>query len=138
MKRPRALLAEDHSTVAEQLRTVLEQDCEIVGIVGDGHALLEAARTLRPDVIVADITMPGIDGIEAAAKIVQLQPHIRVVIITVHNDPALVQRAISAGASGYVLKLSAGEDLPLAIQAVLRGELFISPQARRQFLAGKA
>lgn len=134
MRRPRVLLAEDHPAVAERLRAVLEQDCEVVGVVNNGQALLDAVKTLRPDVVVTDITMPEVDGITATERITQSMPEVRIVMVTVHNDPVLVQQAFKAGAKGYVLKITAGEDLPAAVKAVVAGELFVSPQARNGYM----
>jgi DNA-binding NarL/FixJ family response regulator len=122
MKRVRVLLADDHPAVAEQLRGVLETDFEVVGTVGDGEALLTAAATLRPDVIVADIAMPVLDGLAAARQILRRDPDARIVFVTVHDDPALVRQAFALGALGYVLKVRAGEELLPAVRAALRGE----------------
>jgi DNA-binding NarL/FixJ family response regulator len=122
MKRARVLLADDHDAVAEQLRAVLETEFEVVGTVGDGEALLAAAAALRPDVIVADIAMPILDGIAAARQLLRRDPDARLVFVTVHDDPALVRQAFALGALGYVLKVRAGEELLPAVRAALRGE----------------
>jgi DNA-binding NarL/FixJ family response regulator len=121
-KRARVLVADDHITVAEQLRDILELEFEVVAVVGDGQALLAATQTVRPDVIVTDITMPGLDGIAAARELLRRDPGVRMVFVTVHNDPAIVKQCLAAGALGYVLKLAAGEELVPAVQAALRGE----------------
>jgi DNA-binding NarL/FixJ family response regulator len=126
MKRVRVLLAEDHAGVAEQLRGVLELEFEVVAIVGDGPGLVAAAEALRPDVIVTDIAMPGLDGIAAARAIRRADPGARIVFVTVHNDPALVRRGLAAGALGYVLKLAAGDDLLPAVHAVAQGQRYVS------------
>jgi DNA-binding NarL/FixJ family response regulator len=126
MKRARIVLADDHPAVAEQLRGVLEPEFEVVAVVGDGHALLAAAEKLRPDVIVTDIAMPGLNGIAATRELLRRDPGARVVFITVHNNPVLVRQALAAGALGYVLKLAAGEELVPAVHAALRGERHVA------------
>jgi DNA-binding NarL/FixJ family response regulator len=127
MNRARVLLADDHAAVAEQLRGVLEPEFEIVATVGDGRALVEAAEALRPDVIVADIAMPVLDGIAAARAIRRQRPDARIVLVTIHGEAELVQQGLAAGALGYVLKLSAGEELVAAVRAALRGQRHVSP-----------
>ena len=125
--RARVILADDRPEIVEDLRTLLEPEFEVVGAVGDGNALVAAAETLAPDVIVTDIAMPGLNGIAAAAQIFGKNPAARIVFVTVYNDPELVQRGLATGALGYVLKLRAGDDLVPAIHAVLRGEQHLSP-----------
>ena len=129
MARPRILLAESHPGVAEQLRAILEVDggFEVVAVVTDGFAAVGAAQTLKPDVVVIDIAMPRLPGIAAAMEIVRGSPPPRVVFVTVHNEPEVVQRAFDVGASGYVMKLTAGEDLVPAVNAALRGDHYASP-----------
>jgi len=126
MKRRRVLLAEDHAAVAEQLRGVLEPEFEVVALVGDGHALLDAVEAFRPDAIVTDIAMPGVDGITTTRAILRRNPDARIVFVTVHGEPALVQQGLAAGALGYVLKLVAGDELVPAVHAALRGERHLS------------
>jgi len=120
-------LADDHPGVVEDLRAVLEPEFEVVATVGDGNALVAAAETLAPDVIVTDIAMPGLNGIAAAGEILRRNPAARVVFVTVHSDPEVVQKGLAIGALGYVLKLTAGDDLVPAIRAVLRGKRHLSP-----------
>jgi DNA-binding NarL/FixJ family response regulator len=132
MSRARVLLAEDHAAVARQLREVLEAEFEVIAVVPDGLALLRATRALRPDVVVSDIEMPGVDGIDAAVEILKQDPDARIVFVTIHDEPALVERGMSCGALGYVLKLSAGEDLLPAVRSALRGEQHVSAQAKRR------
>ena len=124
----RVLVADDHPTVAEGLRAVLESEFDVIATVGDGNALVAAATTLTPDVIVTDITMPGLDGIAAASEILRRHPRARIVFVTIHNDAELVQKGLATGALGYVLKLNAGEELVPAIHAALRGEQHVSPR----------
>jgi len=125
--RPRVLLADDHRMVAEGLKGLLAPEVELVGMVEDGLALLEAAKRLRPDVIVADISMPHLNGIEALARLKQEDERVRVVFLTMHEDVAYARRALDAGASGYVLKHSAPAELIAAIRAALDGKTYVSP-----------
>lgn len=127
MSRPRVLLADDHRLVAEGLKSLLSAKFELVGVVEDGRALLEAARKLRPDVIVADITMPHLNGIDALVQLRREDKQVRVVFITMHTEVAYARRALDAGASGYVLKHSAPAELIAAIQAALDGKTYLSP-----------
>lgn len=126
MKRARVVLVEDHESVADHLRVVLEQQFEVVAKVTDGYGMVGAAMVLNPDVIVADISMPGMDGIAAATWILKSEPAMRIVFVTVHQEPQLMQRAIEIGAMGYVLKLAAGEELIPAVDAALRGQRHVS------------
>ena len=127
MSRVRVLLADDHRIVAEGLKGLLAAECELVGMVEDGRALVEASRRLRPDVIVADITMPILNGIEAMEEIRLFDPDVRVVFLTMHREVAYARRALEAGASGYVLKHAAPEELVMAVRAAAQGSTFISP-----------
>lgn len=125
--RPRVLLADDHRMVAEGLKSLLSAEFELVGVVEDGRALVEAAQKLRPDVIVADITMPHLNGIDALVRLKHGDKHVRVVFLTMHPEVAYARRALEAGASGYVLKHSAPAELTAAIRAALEGRTYVSP-----------
>jgi DNA-binding NarL/FixJ family response regulator len=127
MNRPRVLLADDHRMVTEGLKGLLAEEYELAGIVEDGRALVAEARKLRPDVIVADISMPQLNGIDALASLKQDNPDVRVVFLTMHRDVAYARRALEAGAFGFVLKHSAPAELVLAMRAALQGRTFISP-----------
>jgi len=127
MTNPRVLRADDHRMVAEGLKGFLVEEFELVGIVEDGRALVTAARKLRPDVIVADISMPQMNGIDALAHLKRDNPAVRVVFLTMHRDAAYARRALEAGASGFVLKHSAPAELVLAVRAALQGRTFITP-----------
>lgn len=127
MKRPRILLADDHRLVAEALRSLLSAEFELVGVVEDGRALIEAAARLRPDVIVADITMPHLNGIDALVHLKRDDKQVRVVFLTMHPELAYARRALEAGASGYVLKHSAPAELLAAIRAALNDRTYVSP-----------
>ncbi|HQR46280.1 MAG TPA: response regulator transcription factor [Thermoanaerobaculia bacterium] len=132
--RPRVLLADDHRLVAEGLKSLLAPEFDLVGVVEDGRALLEAARTLRPDVVVADITMPGLSGIEALAELRRSGDRVPVVFLTMHRDVAYARRALDAGAAGFVLKHSAPAELVSAIRAALAGKTWLTPQIAGQVL----
>ncbi len=134
MTRTRVLLADDHKIVAEGLRTILEQEFELVGTVEDGRALLEAAEKLNPDVIVTDISMPLLNGIEAAQQIKKLTPKVKIVFLTMHPDVTYATRALEAGASGYVLKHAAPSELITAIKEVLNGRIYLTPMIAKGVL----
>ena len=119
MKRPRVFLADDHRILAEGVRGLLEPEFELVGIVADGRELVEAALRLRPDVIVADISMPSLNGIDAVAQIRLAGVSCSVVFLTMQRDVSYARRAMEAGASGYVLKHSAHDELVKAIKTEL-------------------
>lgn len=127
MKKPRVLLADDHRILAEGVWGLLESEFELVGIVSDGRALVEAAIRLRPDVVVADISMPLLNGIDAVAQIRQAHVSCRVVFLTMQRDVSYARRAMEAGASGYVLKHSAHGELEKAIRHALRGQTYVTP-----------
>jgi len=121
------LLADDHRGVAEALKGLLAEDFDFVGIAEDGHSLIEAAATLKPDVIVADISMPRMDGIEALTHLKKKDPNVKVVFLTMYQEPALARLALDAGAYGFVLKHSAPDELAPAITAALEGKTYLSP-----------
>ena len=122
MPQPRLLLAEDHTETAELLCALLQPEFEVIAQVHDGYSLVKAAERLSPDVIVSDISMPGLDGIVAATEILRESPATRIVFVTVHCDPIMVERSFAAGALGYVVKCAAGEELVPAVRSALRGE----------------
>jgi DNA-binding NarL/FixJ family response regulator len=125
VNRATIILADDHPHVAMQLRYLLGEAFEVVAVVDDGNALVKAAARLQPDMVVTDISMPGMDGIQAAREMRHRQPSLRIVFITVHDDVALARIAMEVG-HGYVLKASAGEELVEAVSAVLSGGRFVS------------
>jgi DNA-binding NarL/FixJ family response regulator len=126
MYRPRVLLAEDHAETAARLRKLLGVDFDVVASVEDGRALVDATERLSPDAIVADIDMPGVDGIEATTLIRHRDPDARIVLVTVHGESMLVEAGLAAGALGYVLKDTAGDELVAAVHAALGGHQFVS------------
>ena len=127
MKRWRILLADDHDIVIEGLRRVLDRpEFEIVGSVNDGRSLLHAASKMRPDIIVADVTMPLLNGIEAARQIRKSNPNVKIIFLTMHPDVTFATEALSAGGSAYVLKSSAGAELVPAIQETVNGRTYVT------------
>jgi len=134
VQRPRVLLADDHLLVAEALKSLLTPEFELVGVVEDGRALLEAVGKLRPDVIVADVTMPHLNGIDALIRLRQDGDQTPVVFLTMHRDVSFARRALDAGAAGFVLKHSAPAELVTAIRAALEGKTYLTPQVAGEVL----
>jgi DNA-binding NarL/FixJ family response regulator len=130
------LLADDQPIVLEGLRSLLEPEFEIVGAAGDGQALLAAAERTRPDIIVSDIAMPLLNGIEAARQIKRTDPNVKIVFLTMHADMVYATEALKAGGSAFVLKSSGGDELLTAIHEVLNGRTFVTAAiAKRVFQA---
>jgi DNA-binding NarL/FixJ family response regulator len=121
------LLADDHRIVAEGLKSLLTPDFELVAVVEDGLELISAAKRLQPDVIVADITMPRLSGLEALAELKKDNPDVRIVILTMHHDVAYARRAMESGAAGFVLKHAAPAELVTAIRSALDGKTYLTP-----------
>ena len=127
MKRCRLLLADDHDIVVEGLRRVLDQpDLEIAGIVNNGRSLIRAAKEIQPDVIITDITMPLLNGIDAARQIRKTNPDAKIIFLTMHPDVTFATEALAAGGVGYVLKSSAGVELLTAIRAAVQGSTYVT------------
>jgi len=129
MKRIRILLVDDHAVVRQGFRMILsaQSDLEIVGEAGNGREAVELAATLRPDVVVMDVAMPELNGIEATRRLTADNPHIRVVALSMHKDSVYVREILRAGARGYLLKDSVADDLVAAVRAVAAGEGYLSP-----------
>jgi DNA-binding NarL/FixJ family response regulator len=127
MKRPRILLADDHPLFLAALRSLLDAESEVVGAVSDGRSLVEAASRLKPEVIVLDIGLPLLNGIDAARQIKKEQPETKILFLTMHANLAYLKNALAAGASGYLLKTSAREELLGAVQDVIRNRIHVSP-----------
>lgn len=135
MKRWRLLLADDHDIVLAGLRLVLDQpDFEIVGSVTDGLALVKAAEELRPDVIIADITMPRLNGIDAVRQIRKADSAVKIVFLTMHPELGYATEALSQGHCGYVLKSSVADELPVAIRDVLDGRTYVARAIREDVM----
>jgi DNA-binding NarL/FixJ family response regulator len=125
------VLADDHAELLDGLRRLLEPQFEVVGTAQDGQAVISVAKDLKPDVLVLDISMPRVSGIEAARRLRQQDPAAKIVFLTMHQDPALVEQALDAGASGYVLKVAARTELVIALNEVLAGRSFVSSRLRQ-------
>lgn len=134
MKKPRVLMADDHSLILAGLRKLVEEECEVVGTVEDGRALVEAAQQLRPDLILLDIAMPLLNGLEAARQLRTLAPESKLIFLTMHASPTYATEAFQAGASGYLLKRSAATELSLAIRSVLQGQHYLTPLLTKDVL----
>ncbi len=124
---PRVLLADDHPEILNKVASLLASMCEIAGRVGDGKALLEAVDRLKPDIVVIDISMPVLNGIEAARQLKKKGSGVKIVFLTVHEDPDFVQAALATGACGYVIKPRLATDLVRAVEAAMADRRFISP-----------
>lgn len=124
--RTRILLADDYKGICDRAVRLLEPEFEVIGVVRDGSALLEAASKMQPDVCVIDITMPVISGIEAATQLKQSGSMAKIIFLTVHEDPDFVQAALETGALGYVLKSRMASDLRTAVKVAMGGQVFIS------------
>jgi DNA-binding NarL/FixJ family response regulator len=134
MSKPRILIADDHQILAEGLRSLLEPEFDVVGVVPDGRELIEVARTLRPDLIVADITMPSLNGIDAVVQARAEGVKAKVVFLTMHRDVAYARRALEAGAAGFVLKHSAAAELVTAVREALLGRTYVTPMIAGELL----
>lgn len=127
MKQDRILLADDHALILEGFRTILAPHYEIVGAVADGVSLVEAALHFKPDLIVLDVTMPLLNGIKAAGQIRKKLPGIKLLFVTMHSSPTYLQAAFHVGATGFVLKSSAREEILDAVEKVMKGQVYITP-----------
>ena len=131
MKRPRVLLADDHGLLLEAFEKLLEPQCEVVGKVSNGRELLAVAPELEPDVVVLDISMPQLNGLDAGRHLKKLLPDVKLIYLTVHEDPELAAECMRLGASGYLLKGSAASELFEAIRRAVRGESYVTPLPSR-------
>jgi len=131
MTLPRLILADDHTILVEAFRKLLEPQYEIVATVSDGRTLLETAQQHNPDVIVVDIGMPLMNGLEAGLRLKELMPTVKLIFLTMNEDPDLAAEAMRSGACGYLLKSSAIDELTHAIQLALKGKSYVTPQVAR-------
>ena len=134
MNRARVLLADDHRIVVEGLRSLLAEEFDLVSVVEDGRAMVAAAKKLQPDIIVADIAMPRLNGIDAFIQLRKEMPRTKVVFLTMHQNIAYARRALEAGALGFVLKHAAPAELILAIRTALSGNVYITPSLTGEIL----
>jgi DNA-binding NarL/FixJ family response regulator len=132
MSRTKVLLADDHTLLLEAFKRLLEPEFEVVGTVADGRALLAAARTLKPDIIILDIAMPLLNGLEAARQLQAMSPHAKLIFLTMNPDADLAAEALRVGASGYLLKTSAASELRKAIRDALHGLKYVTPIIKRE------
>jgi DNA-binding NarL/FixJ family response regulator len=134
MPKTRIVLAEDHALVAQGFQALLKDSFELVGVVNDGRALLDAVETLRPDVILADISMPLLNGLDAIRQIRSRRPDAKVIVLTMHKEPELAAEALRAGALGYMLKISPLEELIGAIRQVAQGRAYVTTLLLKELL----
>jgi DNA-binding NarL/FixJ family response regulator len=127
MRPERVVLADDHTLVLEAFSILLSPDVDIVGTASDGRELIKIVRELKPDIVVTDISMPNLNGVDACMKLLKLAPKTKIIFLTVLNDPDVVAEVIRAGAKGYLLKSSASSELLQAIKAVAAGRTYITP-----------
>lgn len=134
MRRPRILLADDHRMLREVFAQLLEASCDVVGAVGDGRALLASAQDLKPDVVVLDIAMPLLNGLDAARQLKRTMPEVRIIFLTVNEDPDLAAEAFRVGAAGYLLKNSAASELHRAIEEAMQGRSYVTPLVAKELV----
>jgi DNA-binding NarL/FixJ family response regulator len=135
MSRPRVLLADDHTLVLGAIERLLTPDCEVIGVVADGRALVEAVERVKPEVVVLDIAMPLLNGLDAGRQVKKVRPSTKLVYLTMHEDADLAAEAFRAGASAYLLKRSAASELLLAIREVMNGRSYTTPLITEGMLA---
>ncbi len=138
MRRPTILIADDHTIVVEGLSRLLRDQFDVVGSVSDASQLIEAAARLRPDVILTDVSMPGLSGVEALRRIKADRPDTKVIVLTMHADGELAMEVMRAGASAFLVKHSAGEELLAAVQEVLQGRTYLTPAVTKEVFARMA
>lgn len=134
MKKPRVLLADDHTFVLEGFKKLLEDHCQLVGAVEDGRTLIETTLNLQPDLVILDISMPRLNGIEAAKKLKKQVPGVKLIFVTMHADMAYIDAAFRAGASGYLLKRSAATELMQAVQSVMNDKFYMTPLITKEVM----
>jgi DNA-binding NarL/FixJ family response regulator len=138
VRRSTVLVADDHTIVMEGLVSLLKEEFDVVGAVRDGFVLLDTAKRLRPDVIVTDISMPGLSGLDVLPRLKAERFDSKIIVLTMHNDAELAARAMRAGASGFLLKQSAGEELVTAIRQALLGHVYLTPALTKEVMARMA
>lgn len=134
MDRPRILIADDHTLVAEAFKKLLEPEFHVVKLVTDGRSLLASAKELKPDIVILDLNMPLLNGLDAGQEMKKLLPKTRLIVLTMNEDPEVASKALRQWASGYLLKKSAGVELQKAILAVLRGHSYVTPSIAQKLM----
>ena len=134
MGAPRVVIVDDHTLLNEAFRRLLEPECEVVGVVTDGRAIVPKAIALRPDVVVLDIGMPLLNGLDAGRQLKQLMPAVRLIFVTMNEDPDLAREALGLGASGFLLKTSTARELPEAIRTAMRGDTYVTSRASQRMV----
>jgi DNA-binding NarL/FixJ family response regulator len=138
MAKPRTVIADDHSMFAEGLSRLLETECNVVRIVGDGRSLIRTVEELKPELVVADISMPALNGIDATRQIRKTNAATWIILVTMHPDATLASDAFEAGASAFVLKHGSGRELLTAVRAVRRGKTYVTPRLEGELLTPSA
>ena len=136
-KAPRVVIADDHCMVAEGIERILFEDCEVLEVAADGDALLAAVRRLEPDLVVSDISMPAMSGLDVLKQLRSEGSRVPFIFLTMHAEPALAAAAMRAGANGYVLKYAAGKDLLTAVHQVLDGGVYVTPSLGARYLSSQ-
>ena len=136
-KAARVVIADDHCMVAEGIERILIEECEILEVAADGDALLAAVRKLQPDLVVSDISMPGMSGLDVLKQLRSEGSRVPFIFLTMHAEPALAAAAMRAGANGYVLKYAAGKDLLTAVRQVLAGGVYVTPSLGARYLSSQ-
>ncbi len=134
----RVLIADDHAMVRQGIASFLQmsEECEVVGEAADGREAIEAVRKMRPDIVLMDISMPGLGGLEATIEIKKIAPPTKVLVLTQYEDPVYIRRFFKAGASGYLLKKAVGDDLLTAIRALREGKIYVHPSIASDVVDG--
>ena len=135
MPKPKILLADDHTLVAEAFKRLLEPEFDVIGTVADGRSLLRTAPDMRPDVVLVDLNMPLLNGLDAGKQLKQLAPAIKIIVVTMNEDPDIAAETMGSWASGYLLKKSAGSELLKAVRDVLRGRRYVTPALTNAILS---
>lgn len=131
MAKARILLADDHTLVVEAFKRLLEPECQVVGTVADGRSLLRAAPQLKPDLVLVDLNMPLLNGLDASEQLKQILPKVKIIVLTMNEDPEIAADTMEKWASGYLLKKSAGGELLKAVRDVMRGRKYVTPALRK-------
>ena len=124
--RPRVLIADDHEAVARYVYELLSAQCDVVGSVRDGRQVLEATASLRPDVVLLDLSMPHVNGLDLLRQLKRLEPAVKVIIVTMYSDEEVAQEALKSGAAGFVLKSEIGQELLPALDAIVKGDTYLA------------